>query len=75
MDERTISVDAEQGCGRASQSGVADVGGIGAEADRFPLSSLPHAGITGVVETDGDAARTAEDIDAVADDTDHGSGR
>jgi hypothetical protein len=61
----------------ASQFVVADVGGIGAEAeaDRFPLPRMPRIGITGLVETNGDAARTADDINSVMDDIDHGLGQ
>jgi hypothetical protein len=61
----------------ASQFDVADVGGIAAEseADRFPLPVMPKVGITGTVETNGDAARTAEDINSVMHEIEHGLGQ
>jgi hypothetical protein len=61
----------------ASQFDVADVGGITAEAEaaRFPVPDLPRVGISGQVETTGDAARTAADVNAVMEDIENGLGQ
>jgi hypothetical protein len=61
----------------ASQFDVADVGGITAaeEADRFPVPQMPQVGISGTVESNGDAARTAVDIDSVMTEIDDGLGQ
>jgi hypothetical protein len=61
----------------ASQFDVADVGGITAEeeAHRFPVPEMPQIGINGTVETNGDAARTANDIDAMMTEIDDGLGQ
>lgn len=59
----------------ASQFDVADVGGMSAEEDerRFPVPEMPQVGITGVV-SDGDAARIADDVNAVMEEIDEGLG-
>jgi hypothetical protein len=61
----------------ASQFDVADVGGVTAEneAARFPLPAMPQIGISGTVETNSDAADTAEDINSLMDEIEHGLGQ
>jgi hypothetical protein len=61
----------------ASQFDVADVGGIGEaeEAKRFPVPEMPQIGISGTVETNGDAGRTAEDFDSMMGEIDEGLGQ
>jgi len=61
----------------ASQFDVADVGGISEEeeARRFPVPDLPHVGVTGNVESTGDAHRRATDFDAMIQEIDDGLGQ
>jgi hypothetical protein len=61
----------------ASQFDVADVGGITAEeeAKRFPVPELPQVGISGTVESSGDARRTANDFDQMMGAIDEGLGQ
>jgi hypothetical protein len=61
----------------ASQFDVADVGGITEEqeAERFPVPTMPQVGIRGRTEHNGDAHRTARDVDRMIDDIDDGLGR
>lgn len=61
----------------ASQFVVADAGGIGAEeeARRFPVPEMPQVGIVGLVEQNGDAGRTAQDVDAIMNELDEGLGQ
>jgi hypothetical protein len=61
----------------ASQFDVADVGGITAEeeASRFPVPDMPRVGISGTVERNNDASRTADDINNVMDEIDNGLGQ
>jgi hypothetical protein len=59
----------------ASQFDVADAGGIpeDQEADRFPVPDLPPVGIAGTVDSDDQAAEaTADDVNALMRDIDHG---
>jgi hypothetical protein len=60
----------------ASQFDVADVGGISEndETARFPVPALPHVGILGSVEANGDASRTAEDFNQLMSEIDNGLG-
>ncbi|TFC35556.1 hypothetical protein E3T34_08555 [Cryobacterium sp. TMT1-62] len=44
------------------------------EATRFPLPEMPMIGITGTVETTGDAGQTAKDFNLVANEIDNGLG-
>jgi hypothetical protein len=62
---------------QASQFDVTDVGGIaeGEEAWRFPVPEMPQVGISALVETNGDAARTAEDFNRIMDEIDEGLGQ
>lgn len=52
----------------ASQFDVADVGGMSEEdeAKRFPVPVMPMIGITGSVETNGNARETASDFDLMS---------
>ena len=61
----------------ASQFDVADVGGISAreEARRFPVPEMPLVGISGGVESDGEAAKTAKDFDSMMNEIDEGLGQ
>jgi hypothetical protein len=61
----------------ASQFDVADVGGITEEeeARRFPVPEMPMIGITGMVETNGDARETAKDFDRFTQEIEDGLGR
>lgn len=61
----------------ASQFDVADVGGIpeAEEELRFPVPEMPQIGIRASVETNPDAARTAEDFNRVMDEIDEGLGQ
>lgn len=61
----------------ASQFDVADVGGISEEeeAKRFPVPVMPMIGITGLVETNGDASETATDFDLMSRDIEDGLGQ
>lgn len=61
----------------ASQFVVADVDGISPEEEdrRFPLPEMPAVGISGAVETTGDAQRTAEEVNEVMDAIDDGLGQ
>jgi hypothetical protein len=61
----------------ASQFDVADVGGITEEeeARRFPVPVMPQVGIIGTVETNGDASRTADDINRIMTEIDDGLGQ
>ncbi len=61
----------------ASQFDVADVGGIGEEeeARRFPVPDMPQVGISGKVETNSDAGRTADDVNQVMAEIDDGLGQ
>jgi hypothetical protein len=61
----------------ASQFDVADVGGISEEeeARRFPVPRMPKVGISGKVESSGDATATARDFDSVMSDIDNGLGQ
>lgn len=61
----------------ASQFDVADVGGMTAEeeARRFPVPEMPQVGISGGVETTGDARRTAADINDIMREIDDGLGQ
>jgi hypothetical protein len=61
----------------ASQFDVADVGGITEEeeARRFPVPTMPQIGISGVVEDNGDAERTAKDFDKFMREIDDGLGQ
>ncbi|MDP9026531.1 MAG: hypothetical protein M3N46_03105 [Actinomycetota bacterium] len=63
--------------GPASQFDVANVDGVSAddEARRFPVPEIPQVGIIGVVEQNGDAGRTAQDIDAIMAELDEGLGQ
>jgi len=63
--------------GQATQFDVADVDGVGpADEDRlFPVPEIPQVGIMGVVEQNGDAGRTAQDVDAIMTELDEGLGR
>ena len=63
--------------GPASQFDVADVGGISDEEEerRFPVPELPQIGIAGKVEANGDAGRTANDVDKVMTEIDDGMGQ
>jgi hypothetical protein len=60
----------------ASQFDVADVGGISEndEAARFPVPELPHVGILGNIEANGDASRTADDFNHFISEIDNGLG-
>jgi hypothetical protein len=61
----------------ASQFDVADAGGLSEaeEADRFPVPDLPQVGIAGNVDSDDQGAEdTADDVNAVMSDIDHGLG-
>ncbi|MEQ1736484.1 MAG: hypothetical protein ABL886_08780 [Rhodoglobus sp.] len=60
----------------ASQFDVADVVGMSEveEARRFPVPEMGPVGMTAVVG-DGDAARIADDVDAVMDEIDEGLGQ
>ena len=61
----------------ASQFDVADVGGISEEeeTERFPVPEMPLVGVTGSVETTGDARRTAKDFDSMMNEIDEGLGQ
>ena len=61
----------------ASQFDVADVGGITEEeeARRFPVPEMPQVGISGTVEANGDAGRTADDFNLVMGEIDDGLGQ
>ena len=61
----------------ASQFDVADVGGISEEeeARRFPVPEMPQVGISGRVESNGDARRTAHDFDQMMGEIDEGLGQ
>ncbi|HWH25294.1 MAG TPA: hypothetical protein VNT53_01440 [Pseudolysinimonas sp.] len=61
----------------ASQFDVVDVGGMSLEeeAKRFPVPHMPQVGIQGSVETDGHAARTADDFNELMDEIDNGLGQ
>jgi len=61
----------------ASQFDVADVGGITdeEEARRFPVPEMPQIGISATVESNGDAARTADDFNLVMREIDEGLGQ
>jgi hypothetical protein len=61
----------------ASQFDVTDVGGLTAEeeARRFPVPEMPQVGIIGNVETNGDAGRTADDLNSILDEIDNGLGQ
>ena len=61
----------------ASQFDVADVGGISEEeeARRFPVPEMPQVGISGMVETSGDARQTADDFDHMMSEIDEGLGQ
>jgi hypothetical protein len=61
----------------ASQFDVADVGGIGEEEEArlFPLPDMPQVGISATVETNGDAARRADDFNLVIGEIDEGLGQ
>jgi hypothetical protein len=61
----------------ASQFDVADVGGMSEEeeATRFPVPELPQVGITGNVESTGDAHRRAQDFDQMMVAIDEGLGQ
>ncbi|WP_213817037.1 hypothetical protein [Glaciihabitans sp. dw_435] len=63
--------------GPASQFDVFDVDGIGEEeeARRFPLPVFPQIGINGLVESNGDAGRTANDFDQMMSEIDNGLGQ
>jgi hypothetical protein len=61
----------------ASQFDVADAGGISEdqEAERFPVPDLPQVGIVGSVDSsDAGAEDTANDVNAMMNDIDHGLG-
>jgi hypothetical protein len=60
----------------ASQFDVADAGGISEdeEAERFPVPDLPAVGITGNVDSDDGAEDTADDVNSIMNDIDHGLG-
>ncbi|MFB2600434.1 hypothetical protein ACEXQE_21795 [Herbiconiux sp. P17] len=61
----------------ASQFDVADVGGIteDEEDQRFPVPEMPQVGISGTVETNGDAGRTADDLNLLMSEIDDGLGQ
>ncbi len=67
--------------GPTTQLDVADLGGVTSqqsdedEAQRFPVPDLPQIGISGTVEANGDARRTAEDFDEVMAEIDDGLGQ
>lgn len=62
--------------GQATQFEVSDVDGAVADEDRlFPVPEIPQVGIMGVVEQNGDAGRTAQDIDAIMAELDEGLGQ
>ncbi|TDW31381.1 hypothetical protein [Cryobacterium psychrophilum] len=60
-----------------SQFGVDDVDGMMEEEEsaRFPLPELPIIGIIGTVETNGDAGRTAKDINLLTSEIENGLGQ
>ena len=60
-----------------SQFDVADVGGIpeAEEARRFPVPKMPLVGISGRVESNGDAGRTADNFDQMMGEIDEGLGQ
>ncbi|TBN55466.1 hypothetical protein EYE40_14775 [Glaciihabitans arcticus] len=61
----------------ASQFDVADVGGISdaEEAARFPVPVMPQIGIVGVVESNPEAERTAQDFNSIMREIDDGLGQ
>ena len=61
----------------ASQFDVTDVGGITEEeeARRFPVPQMPRVGITGTVETTGEAKETADDVNRIMSEIDDGLGQ
>ena len=64
----------------ASQFSVADVGNVGGitedeEALRFPVPQMAEVGISGNVESNGDARATAKDFNAIMGDIDDGLGQ
>jgi hypothetical protein len=61
----------------ASQFDVAEVGGIPEEeeARRFPVPEMPRIGISGSVETNGNAGQTAADFDRIIGEIDDGLGQ
>lgn len=63
--------------GPATQLDVADVDGMSEEdeARRFPVPEMPQVGITGTVEANDDARRTANDVDRVMAEIDEGLGQ
>jgi ribonuclease PH len=56
---------------------INDVDGMTVEEEtaRFPLPELPIIGIVGIVETTGDASRTADDFNSIAAEIDNGLGQ
>ncbi len=63
--------------GPASQFDVVDVKGTSPEEEArlFPVPEIPQVGIVGVVEQNGDAERTAQDVDAIMTELDEGLGQ
>ena len=61
----------------ASQFDVTDVGGMSEDEERrqFPVPVMPMVGITGRVESNGDAGRTAQDVDRMMAEIDDGLGQ
>jgi hypothetical protein len=61
----------------ASQFDVVDVEGMTEEEEmaRFPVPKMPIVGITGTVESTGDAGRTAEDFNRITSEIENGLGQ
>ncbi|WP_104131118.1 hypothetical protein [Cryobacterium sp. M91] len=61
----------------ASQFDVVDVEGVTEEEEvaRFPVPEMPVVGITGIIESTGDAGRTAEDFNRITSEIENGLGQ